>query len=83
VLAGGVPVSPEHVVSARVAADADVPVCNADPDWVGREPRPVVPSPVVPRPLVPRAVTPRFFMFGEPFAVAGAELPDDVDDGNE
>jgi hypothetical protein len=83
VLAGGVPMSPEHVVSARVAADADVPVCNADPDWDGSEPRPVVPSPVVPRPLVPRAVTPRFFVFGELFAVAGVELPDDSDKGNE
>jgi hypothetical protein len=83
VLAGGVPMSPEHVVSARVAADADVPVCNADPDWGGSEPKPVVPSPVVPRPLVPRAVTPRFFVFGELLAVVGVELPDDVDEGNE
>jgi hypothetical protein len=85
VLAGGVPISPEHDVSARVAADADVPVCNADPDWDGSEPRPVVPSPVVPRPLVPRAVTPRLLVFGELFAVAVVELPelDDVDEANE
>jgi hypothetical protein len=78
VLAGSVPRSPEHVVSDCVAVDGDVAVCNVDPDWVGGEPRPVVPSPVVPRPFVPRAVTPRLAVFGE--------LPrlDDADDeGNE
>ena len=77
-LTGGVPISPEHDVSDRVAVDADVPVCNADPDWVGSEPRPVVPSPVAPRLFVPRAVTPRLAVFGE--------LPrlDDADEeGNE
>src|SRR5580693_6636273 len=52
VLAGGVPRSPEHDVSDWAAVDVDVGVCNVDPDWVGSEPRPVVPSPVVPRPLV-------------------------------
>jgi hypothetical protein len=78
VLVGGVARSPEHVVSACVAVDGDVAVCNVDPDWVGSEPRPVVPSPVVPRPFVPRAVTPRLAVFGE--------LPrlDDADEeGNE
>ena len=78
VLVGGVARSPEHDVSDCVAVDGDVAVCNVDPDWVGSEPRPVVPSPVVPRPFVPRAVTPRLAVFGE--------LPrlDDADDeGNE
>ena len=77
VLVGGVARSPEHVVSDCVAVDGDVAVCNVDPDWVGSEPRPVVPSPVVPRPFVPRAVTPRLAVFGE--------LPrlDDADEGNE
>src|ERR1700732_1949395 len=78
VLVGGLARSPEHVVSDCVAVDGDVAVCNVDPDWVGSEPRPVVPSPVVPRPFVPRAVTPRLAVCGE--------LPrlDDADDeGNE
>jgi hypothetical protein len=78
VLVGGVARSPEHVVSDCVAVDGDVAVCNVDPDWVGSEPRPVVPSPVAPRPFVPRAVTPRLAVLGE--------LPrlDDADDeGNE
>jgi hypothetical protein len=84
-LTGGVPISPEHDVSDRVAVDADVPVCNADPDWVGSEPRPVVPSLVAPRPLVPRAVTPTLLVFGEVFAVAVVELPapDDADEADE
>jgi hypothetical protein len=84
VLAGGVPRSPEHDVSDWAAVDVDVGVCNVDPDWVGSEPRPVVPSPVVPRPLVPRAVTPRLFVFGELFAVAVVGLPtlDDADDAD-
>ena len=84
VLAGGVPRSPEHDVSDWAAVDVDVGVCNVDPDWVGSEPRPVVPSPVVPRPLVPRAVTPRLFAFGELFAVAVIGLPtlDDADDAD-
>jgi hypothetical protein len=74
VLVGGVARSPEHVVSDCVAVDGDVAVCNGDPDWVGSEPRLVVPSPVVPRPFVPRAVTPVF-----------GELPrlDDADEGIE
>jgi hypothetical protein len=74
VLVGGVARSPEHVVSDCVAVDGDVAVCNVDPDWVGSEPRLVVPSPVVPRPFVPRAVTPVF-----------GELPrlDDADEGIE
>jgi hypothetical protein len=82
VLAGGVPRSPEHDVSDWAAVDVDVGVCNVDPNWVGSEPRPVVPSPVVPRPLVPRAVTPRLFVFGELFAVAVVGLPtlDDADE---
>jgi hypothetical protein len=78
VLVGGVARSPEHVVSDCIAVDGDVGVFNVDPDWVGSEPRPVVPSPVVPRPFVPRAVTPRLAVFGE--------LPrlDDADEeGNE
>ena len=77
VLVGGVARSPEHVVSDCVAVDGDVAVCNVDPDWVGSEPRLVVPSPVVPRPFVPRAVTPRLAVFGE--------LPrlDDANEGNE
>jgi hypothetical protein len=84
-LTGGVPISPEHDVSDRVAVDADVPVCNADPDWIGSDPRPVVPSLVVPRPLVPRAVTPTLPVFGEVFAVSVVERPklDDVDEANE
>jgi hypothetical protein len=32
--------------------------CNADPDMVGNEPRPVVPRPLVPRPAVPRPAMP-------------------------
>ena len=77
VLVGGVARSPEHVVSDCVAVDGDVAVCNVDPDWVGSEPRLVVPSTVVPRPFVPRAVTPRLAVFGE--------LPsfDDADEGIE
>jgi hypothetical protein len=81
VLAGGVPMSPEHDVADWAAVDVDVDVCNVE-DWVGSEPRPVVPSPVVPRPLVPRAVTPRLAVFGELLAVAVVGLPrlDDADE---
>jgi hypothetical protein len=84
VLAGGVPMSPEHDVADWAAVDVDVDVCNVE-DWVGSEPRPVVPSPVVPRPLVPRAVTPTLLVFGEVFAVAVVELPapDDADEADE
>jgi hypothetical protein len=84
VLAGGVPRLPEHDVSDWTAVDGDVDVCNVE-DWVGSEPRPVVPSPVVPRPLVPRAVTPTLLVFGEVFAVAVVELPapDDADEADE
>jgi hypothetical protein len=32
--------------------------CDADPDVVGNEPRPVVPRPLVPRPAVPRPAMP-------------------------
>jgi len=79
VLAGGVPMSPEHDVADWAAVDVDV--CNVE-DWVGSEPRPVVPSPVVPRPLVPRPVTPRLAVFGELLAVAVVGLPrlDDADE---
>src|ERR1700722_2610926 len=81
VLVGGVARSPEHVVSDWVAVDGDVDVCNVE-DWVGTEPRPVVPSAVVPRPPVPRAVTPRLAVFGEPLAAAAIGLSrlDDADD---
>jgi hypothetical protein len=75
---------PEHDVSDWTAVDGDVDVCNVE-DWVGSEPRPVVPSPVVPRPLVPRAVTPRLAVFGELLAVAVVGLPklDDADEADE
>lgn len=81
VLAGGIPRSPEHDVSARVAVDGEAPLCNADPDWVGK-PRPLVPSPVVPRLLVPRAATPLLLVFSGMFALGAVELPklDDVDE---
>ena len=69
-LVGGVLRSPEHDVSDWAAVDGDVAVCNVDPDWVGSEPRPVVPSPVVPRPFVPRAVTPRL-----PYSASCLPLP--------
>ena len=84
VLAGGVPRLPEHDVSDWTAVDGDVDVCNVE-DWVGSEPRPVVPSSVVPRPLVPRAVTPRLAVFGELLAVAVVGLPklDDADEADE
>jgi hypothetical protein len=85
VLAGSVPRSPEHVVSAWVVVDGDVDVCNVDSDWTAGEPRPVVPSPVVPRPLAPTPVTPRFPAFAELLAVAVVELPrlDDADEADE
>jgi hypothetical protein len=84
VLAGGVPRFPEHDVSDWTAVDGDVDVCDVE-DWVGNEPRPVVPSPVVPRPLVPRAVTPRLAVPGELLAVAVVGLPrlDDADEADE
>jgi hypothetical protein len=83
VLAGGATRSPEHDVSDWTAVDGDVDVCNVE-DWVGSEPRPVVPSAVVPRPLVPRAVTPRLAVFGELLAVAVVGVPtlDDVDEAD-
>ena len=44
-------VEPSTLVEGRVA-------CDADPDVVGNEPRPVVPRPLVPRPAVPRPEMP-------------------------
>jgi hypothetical protein len=44
-------VEPSTLVEGRVA-------CDADPDVVGNEPRPVVPRPLVPRPAVPRPAMP-------------------------
>jgi hypothetical protein len=49
------PEAPEQNVDEPSTPIEGGVACDADPDMVGNEPRPVVPRPLVPRPLVPRA----------------------------
>ena len=69
------PDAPEQYVDEPTTPVEDGVACAADPDIVGKEPRPTTPTPLVPRPLVPRPAMPT--------PAAAGELPgfDEGEDG--
>ena len=73
------PEAPEQNVDEPLTPVEGGVACDADPDMVGNEPRPVVPRPLVPRPLVPRPLVPRPAV---PTPTASSE-PTELDEGED